>query len=70
MPLVGLRTFLCKDCTKLQDLILKAIEVGYRYFDTARGYENEKFIGKMIKDILDKNIIKSEELFITTKILL
>ncbi len=48
---------------------MKAIEVGYRYFGTAWGYEDEKFIGKIIKDILDKNIIKREESIITIEIL-
>lgn len=44
--------------------INKALEVGYRAFDTAQFYKNEKLVGK----ILTESAVKRSELFITTKV--
>jgi diketogulonate reductase-like aldo/keto reductase len=41
-----------------------AIKDGYRHFDTAKMYGNEKDIGKAIKECG----VDREELFITTKL--
>ncbi|MDN7244611.1 aldo/keto reductase [Planococcus shenhongbingii] len=46
------------------DAVAKAIETGYRSIDTAMIYQNEKGVGKAIKD----SGIPREELFITTKV--
>jgi len=46
----------------------KALEVGYRHFDTAYNYLNEQFLGNVLKRWLDSGKIKREELFITTKV--
>lgn len=45
-----------------------ALEAGYRHIDTAFAYENEAFIGKVLKKWLDSGKIKREDLFITTKL--
>ena len=47
-----------------KDVVKKAIEVGYRHFDTAQAYFNEAEIGEAIKE----SEIAREELFITTKV--
>ena len=47
-----------------KDVVKKAIEVGYRHFDTAQAYFNESEIGEAIKE----SGIAREELFITTKV--
>lgn len=47
-----------------KDVVKKAIEVGYRHFDTAQAYFNEAEIGQAIKE----SDINREELFITTKV--
>ncbi len=47
-----------------KDVVKKAIEVGYRHFDTAQAYFNEAEIGEAIKE----SGIAREELFITTKV--
>ncbi|WP_318502931.1 aldo/keto reductase [Bacillus sp. T3] len=44
--------------------VAKAIEVGYRSIDTAMIYQNEKGVGKAIKEAS----VPREELFITTKV--
>ena len=63
MPQVGLGTFLIpKD--KLSRTIAEAFDLGYRNFDTAWRYHNEKDLAKAFKE----NGIKREDVFITTKV--
>lgn len=47
-----------------KDVVKKAIELGYRHFDTAQAYFNEAEIGEAIKE----SGIAREKLFITTKV--
>ena len=47
-----------------KEVVKKAIEVGYRHFDTAQAYYNEAEIGEAIKE----SGIAREELFLTTKV--
>ena len=63
MPIVGFGTaFLPKE--RLDSIINCAIESGYRRFDTASKYNNEKELGAIFK----KSGIPREELFISTKL--
>lgn len=43
-------------------------KVGYRHIDCARKYGNEANIGKALHDLLSQNIIKRNELWITSKL--
>ncbi|CAH0402855.1 unnamed protein product [Chilo suppressalis] len=45
-----------------------AVEVGFRHIDTAFLYNNEEDIGKGINDVIEKGLVKREDLFITTKL--
>lgn len=63
MPMVGLGTFLIPK-ENLSRTIAQAYEMGYRKFDTAWRYYNEKEIAKALKE----NGIPREDVFITTKI--
>ena len=47
-----------------KDVVKKAIELGYRHFDTAQAYFNEAEIGEAINE----SGIAREELFLTTKV--
>ena len=47
-----------------KDVVKKAIEVGYRHFDTAQAYFNEAEIGEAIKE----SGIAREDMFLTTKV--
>jgi len=63
MPQAGLGTFLIPN-EKIDGVIFKAYELGYRQFDTAWRYHNEKEIATALKN----HGIKREEVFITTKV--
>lgn len=63
MPQIGLGTFLIpKD--KLCETIGEAYRLGYRQFDTAWRYDNEREIAEALRE----NDIKREDVFITTKV--
>jgi 2,5-diketo-D-gluconate reductase A len=63
IPQIGLGTSPLNDET-IAPLIVAAIEAGYRHIDTAYRYNNEKGVGKGIRD----SGIDREDLFITTKL--
>lgn len=64
IPQMGLGTFLMKP-EEVNDVITEAIDVGYRLFDTAQMYENEKAIGKALKN----SKLKREEYYIVSKLM-
>ncbi len=61
IPAIGLGTWQLKG-EKCINTIKLALEIGYRHIDTAEIYENEKEIGKAIKDF------PRSEIFITSKV--
>lgn len=63
MPQLGFGVWQVKD-DEATAAVTKAIEVGYRSIDTAMIYENEKGVGKALK----QTSVPREELFITTKV--
>lgn len=63
MPQVGLGTFLIPK-EELSKTIGEAYRLGYRRFDTAWRYHNEREIAEALRE----NGIKREEVFITTKV--
>ena len=67
IPKIGLGTWKMND-EKVYQVVLKAIKLGYRYIDCAWEYENEVGVGKAIKEAIDQNIVKREDLFIVTKL--
>jgi diketogulonate reductase-like aldo/keto reductase len=67
IPKLGLGTWKMDD-EKVYEVVLKAIKIGYRYIDCAWEYENEKGVGKAIKEAIDNGIVKREDLFIVTKL--
>ncbi|KAL3724879.1 hypothetical protein ACJRO7_029965 [Eucalyptus globulus] len=53
----------------LTSILLEAIEVGYRHFDTAALYGTEEALGRAVAEALDRGLIKSRnQIFITTKL--
>lgn len=63
MPAIGLGTFLLPN-ERMTEIIGEAYRLGYRKFDTAYKYGNERAISKALKE----NGIRREDVFITTKI--
>ncbi len=64
MPKLGFGTYKLRDGEEAYQAVLYALEVGYRHFDSAIIYQNEKSVGKAIKD----SNIPREEIFITSKL--
>ena len=54
-----------EDCERC---VLDAIKVGYRLIDTAQSYFNEEEVGNAIQKAINENLVKREELFITSKV--
>ena len=63
IPLIGLGTWRLKG-KGAYNSVLHALEAGYRLIDTATAYENERKIGKAIRD----SNIPRDDIFITTKV--
>jgi diketogulonate reductase-like aldo/keto reductase len=64
IPCVGFGTWqLPKDDTTA-DIVKTAIDCSYRHIDTAFAYQNEKFVGKAIRE----SGLKRSELFVTSKL--
>ena len=63
IPVLGFGVFqIPQEQTK--QVVLDAIEVGYRHIDTAQSYFNEEEVG----DAIAETIVPREDLFITTKV--
>ncbi|KAF1846115.1 Aldo/keto reductase [Cucurbitaria berberidis CBS 394.84] len=67
MPLVGFGLWKVPKDTAA-DTVYNAIKSGYRLFDGAYDYQNEKEAGEGIKRAIDEGLVKREEVFITTKL--
>ena len=63
IPKLGLGTWFISDEGSVQ-AVKKAVELGYRHFDTAQAYQNERGVGEGIRTCG----VKREELFVTTKL--
>jgi aldehyde reductase len=52
----------------MEEVVKDAIDTGYRHFDTALFYKNEKEVGAAIKAKIAEGVIKREDVFVTTKV--
>ncbi|WP_099973913.1 aldo/keto reductase [Lactobacillus terrae] len=64
MPQLGFGVFQVPDLSECEEVVLNAIEEGYRLIDTAASYQNEEAVGNAIK----KSSVDRKELFITSKL--
>jgi diketogulonate reductase-like aldo/keto reductase len=65
IPAVGLGTFQGDDGNgRVKEIVLKALQKGYRHIDTAAAYGNEREVGEAIKE----SGIQRKEIFVTTKL--
>lgn len=67
MPALGLGTWKSAK-GEVYGVIRKAIDIGYRHFDCAFLYGNEKEIGDALSDAIKAGDVKREELWITSKL--
>uniref|UniRef100_A0A8R1DEK4 Aldo_ket_red domain-containing protein n=1 Tax=Caenorhabditis japonica TaxID=281687 RepID=A0A8R1DEK4_CAEJA len=67
IPLIGLGTYKITGEEVLPALD-KALSAGYRLFDTAKVYNNEKEIGQALEVLLPKHNLRRDDVFITTKL--
>lgn len=63
MPVIGFGVYKIPE-EQMKETIDAALDSGYRHFDTAAFYDNEKALG----DALKETNVSREELFITTKV--
>lgn len=69
MPRLGLGTYkLDGPASETVALIRRAIELGYRHFDTAALYGNEEAVGQALNDAIRAGDVSREELFVTSKL--
>ncbi len=64
VPAIGFGTYKITEEADMEAAIGAAFEEGYRYFDTAKFYENEKILGKYLK----QTSLKREDYQVATKV--
>jgi diketogulonate reductase-like aldo/keto reductase len=67
LPAVGFGT-LIPDPTVTKQAVKTALEVGFRHFDCAERYRNEKAVGDAMHEVLQGGTVKREDIFVTTKL--
>jgi len=64
IPAIGFGTWEIRPADKAKEMVLAALEAGYRIIDTARIYGNEDGVGEALRE----SGIPREDLFVTTKL--
>jgi len=64
IPQLGFGLYLVPDDESCVEYVKNALHMGYRLIDTAAAYQNERSVGKGIKE----SGVKREEIFVTSKI--
>lgn len=56
------------DYRTMKEVVSAGLRIGYRAFDTARDYANEPIVGQVLRECLQEQGLRREDIFITTKI--
>ena len=67
MPLIGLGTWGVKS-HDIDHSLRTAVSAGYRLFDLAPVYNNEKAVGKTLSALISEGAITRENIFLTSKV--
>lgn len=67
IPILGFGTYKLDD-EQARVSVRYALELGYRHIDTASLYGNERGVGQGIADAVAANVVKREDIFVTTKV--
>jgi diketogulonate reductase-like aldo/keto reductase len=57
------------DPAKFERAVETALQLGYRHFDIAYTYQNERNLGNVLSKWISTGKIKREQLFINTKVI-
>lgn len=68
IPCLGFGTYKIDDEQQVYDMVITALEAGYRHIDTAAFYMNEAGVGRAINDFIATTKIAREEIFVTSKV--
>lgn len=66
-PILGFGTWLARK-NECYQAVRHALEIGYRYIDTAFFYENEQEVGKAINEKIAEGLVRREDVFIVSKL--
>lgn len=67
IPCIGMGTYPLKG-KAMTKAVVAATDYGYRAFDTAKAYENEKCLGIALRETYYRHGLKRSDIFITSKI--
>jgi aldehyde reductase len=67
IPAIGFGTLIA-DLDLTISATRDAVDVGYRHFDCAERYQNEREVGEALKSAFDAGVVKRQDLFMTTKL--
>lgn len=68
-PLLGFGTFnQFTNNDQVADAVKTAIKAGYRHFDLAVLYDNEREVGQALRDCISEGIVNREDIYVCTKL--
>jgi diketogulonate reductase-like aldo/keto reductase len=68
IPFLGLGTWNLQGLENTTEAIVAAMQAGYRHFDGATAYQNQKNVAAGIKEGLKRTGLKRSDIWVTTKI--
>jgi len=68
MPWFGLGVYKAQEGDEVISAVKAAIRAGYRSIDTAAAYNNEEGVGQAVREAMEENGLRRDQLFITSKV--